>query len=81
MIQMSLIQRKYLLSVKNNILQKLRSSFKPLEEQEAARRIIAETHKHRVKTFIWRKWRSAAKESEFETTRKFEFQNILEKIG
>jgi hypothetical protein len=32
-IQMSLLQKKYLMFIKSNILQKFRSSFKPLVEQ------------------------------------------------
>ena len=40
MIQLALLRKKYLLYIKNHILQRLRSTFKPLQEQEAARRII-----------------------------------------
>ena len=39
-IQLALLRKKYLLHIKNHILQRLRSNFKPLQEQDAARRII-----------------------------------------
>lgn len=81
MIQMALIRKKYLTFIKTSILQKLRSSFQPLVEQQTAKRIISETHKRRVKAFIWRKWRNAAKNAEFTTMRRFEVQNLLEKLG
>jgi len=71
MIQMSLIKKKYTMFIKHKILDNLRGNFRPLVEQEAARRIIAETHKRRVKAGIWRKWRTEAKTAEFNTTRKF----------
>lgn len=56
-VQMSLIRKKYTLFVKNKIIEQLRSKFRPLTEQETVKRIISETHKKRVKAFIWRKWR------------------------
>jgi hypothetical protein len=30
---------------------------------------------------IWRKWRNAAKQAEFTTIRRFEFQNVLQKLS
>ena len=61
MFQMGLIKKKYTMFIKHNILEKLRGNFRPLVEQETAKRIIAETHKRRVKAVIWRKWRTETK--------------------
>ncbi len=58
---LSLLRKRYVLFIKNKILQQLREEFKPLVEQETARRIISETHKRRAKAIIWRKWRKASK--------------------
>lgn len=69
--QLALIRRNYLHSIKNRVLQTLRSNFQPLVEQETASRIIAMAHKRRVKAIIWRKWRKATKEVEFTTIRRF----------
>lgn len=71
MVQMSLIRRKYILFLKNSILGKFRQPFRPLEEQEAARRIISETHKRRVKAGIWRKWRKATNKAQIAMIQKF----------
>lgn len=69
--QLSIIRRKYVLFIKNKIIQQLRESFKPLAEQDTVRRIINETRKRRVKAVIWRKWRKAAKQEEYKTIRRF----------
>lgn len=81
LVQMSLIRKKYTLFIKSGIIEQLRSKFRPLVEQETARRIISETHRRRVKASIWRLWRKELKNSEFATTRKFEFQNTIVKIA
>jgi predicted RNA-binding protein with RPS1 domain len=58
---LSLIRKRYVLFIKNQVLQQFRAGFRPLVEQETARRIISETHKRRTRAIVWRKWRRAAK--------------------
>lgn len=60
---LALIRKRYLLFIKNGVLQRLRESFQPLQEQDTARRIIAETRKRRARAIVWRKWRRAVKEA------------------
>ena len=79
-IQLALLRKKYILHVKNRTLQRLRSGFKPLQEQEAARRIIEHTCQRRAKAAIWFSWRRSTKQRQYETTRRFEVQNLLDKL-
>lgn len=60
-VQLSLIRKKYTFFIKQQALEIFKSKFRPLEEQEITKKIIATTHNRRVKNNIWRKWRTATK--------------------
>lgn len=55
---LSLIRKKYLIFIKNRIMQKLRQNFRSMDELDKYQRIIENTIKRRVKNKIFRIWRS-----------------------